>query len=493
MNNLNQRRLPEVLLALGIILALALVVTTSNANAQTNNPASGAPTISGIAEVGQTLMASTSGISDADGLDNVSYNYQWLADDTEIDGATISTYELQSSDAGKVIKVRVTFTDDDNNAESLTSEGTVAVNNPATGTPTFIGPLRVGGVLRIDTSSIEDLDGLTDPGFSYTWLAADDLMELGAFLRALGRIKEYEIPPYDAGMTIKVQMYFDDDLGNDEFIEIQATSTVAAAAPDQPGNLSASLGDPGELDLSWSSPAVCDYSVNFDCWLGIDRSFRVETAVPTSQATRSNGSYHPGLECGIRRFGSGGYRYVLHRHRAGREQHVQRARARQERAGLGTPSTEVTVSGTDLNVGPVVSGRAVPYFFETNPRDVATYTATDAESNTITWALSGDDSDFFSISNGVLNFDSGGDFENPQDDGANNAYDVNILASDGQNTATFPVTVVIFDVEDEPPVITGDDALTFAEYMDTTTVLQTYSATDPEGVYTSFTWSLSGD
>ena len=35
-------------------------------------------------------------------------------------------------------------------------------------------------------------------------------------------------------------------------------------------------------------------------------------------------------------------------------------------AGLGTPSTEVTVSGTDLNVGPVVSGRARPYFFETN-------------------------------------------------------------------------------------------------------------------------------
>ena len=93
----------------------------------TNNLATGAPTISGAAQVGQTLTASTSGIADTDGLDNVNYSYQWLADDTDIDGATSSTYTVQSTDDGKVIKVRVTFTDDEGNNESLTSEGTAAV------------------------------------------------------------------------------------------------------------------------------------------------------------------------------------------------------------------------------------------------------------------------------------------------------------------------------------------------------------------------------
>ena len=73
------------------------------------------------------MTASTSGITDADGLTNVTYNYQWLADDTAIDGATSSTYTLQASDNGKVIKVRVTFTDDAGYGESLTSEGTSAV------------------------------------------------------------------------------------------------------------------------------------------------------------------------------------------------------------------------------------------------------------------------------------------------------------------------------------------------------------------------------
>ena len=92
-----------------------------------SSPPTGAPTISGTARVGQALTADTSGISDADGLTNVAYSYQWLADDTEIDGATSSSYTLQSSDEGKVVKVLVTFTDDDGGNESLTSEGTAAV------------------------------------------------------------------------------------------------------------------------------------------------------------------------------------------------------------------------------------------------------------------------------------------------------------------------------------------------------------------------------
>ena len=92
-----------------------------------DNPATGAPTITGTAQVGQTLTASTTGISDSDGLTNVTYSYQWLADDTEIDGATSSTYTVQSSDNGKVIKVRVTFRDDEGTRESLTSTGTSAV------------------------------------------------------------------------------------------------------------------------------------------------------------------------------------------------------------------------------------------------------------------------------------------------------------------------------------------------------------------------------
>ena len=115
--------------SLGDSLVLNIVTSESN---NSNSPATGAPTVSGTAQVGETLTVDTSGISDEDGLDNVSYSYQWLAapdDDTEIDGATSSTYALQSSDSGKAIKVQVSFTDDAGNDESLTSTGTTACGN----------------------------------------------------------------------------------------------------------------------------------------------------------------------------------------------------------------------------------------------------------------------------------------------------------------------------------------------------------------------------
>ena len=42
-----------------------------------NNPAAGKATVTGTAQVDETLTADTSGISDDDGLSNVSYSYQW--------------------------------------------------------------------------------------------------------------------------------------------------------------------------------------------------------------------------------------------------------------------------------------------------------------------------------------------------------------------------------------------------------------------------------
>ena len=85
----------RMILATAIFLAIALTlfltgpsgigVTLAQANGQVgNSPATGLPTISGTVQVGETLTADTAGI--ADGLANVSYTYQWLADDSDISG-----------------------------------------------------------------------------------------------------------------------------------------------------------------------------------------------------------------------------------------------------------------------------------------------------------------------------------------------------------------------------------------------------------------------
>ena len=104
--------------------------------APVNSPATGRPTISGTAQVRETLTADTSDIGDADGLTNVTFSYQWLANDgtsdTDIAGETDSSYTLAASDEGKTIKVRVSFTDDAANEETLTSGATAEVAGEVT-------------------------------------------------------------------------------------------------------------------------------------------------------------------------------------------------------------------------------------------------------------------------------------------------------------------------------------------------------------------------
>ena len=94
-----------------------------NETAYTNAVATGTPIINGTAAADETLTVDISGIADADGLDNVPFTYQWLADDVDISGATSASYTLTDSEEGKTIKVRVSFTDDAGNDESLTSAG----------------------------------------------------------------------------------------------------------------------------------------------------------------------------------------------------------------------------------------------------------------------------------------------------------------------------------------------------------------------------------
>ena len=89
--------------------------------------------------MGETLTADTSAVEDADGLGNAVFEYQWLAEDTEVAGATSSTYTPVDADQGKTLRVRVSFTDDADNQESLTSAPTAAVAAPPTPLTAEIG------------------------------------------------------------------------------------------------------------------------------------------------------------------------------------------------------------------------------------------------------------------------------------------------------------------------------------------------------------------
>ena len=193
-----------------------------------NTPATGLPTITGAAQVGETLTADTTGISDDDGLGNAAFAYRWLADDAQI--ASASSYTLVAADAGKAINVRVSFTDDAGNDEQLTSTVTGAVaaapplpNTPATGLPTITGTVQVGDTLTAVTSGIEDADGLGNAAFAYQWLADDAEINANA--------STYTLADDDEGKAIKVKVSFTDDAGNGEQLTSAGTGAVAPAPP----------------------------------------------------------------------------------------------------------------------------------------------------------------------------------------------------------------------------------------------------------------------
>ena len=218
-----------------------------------NTAATGTPTISGTVQVGETLTADTSGIADEDGLDNAAFTYQWLADDADISGATGSTYALTDSNEGKAIRVRVSFTDDEGNDETLTSGATDAVaaapppNNPATGAPTISGKVQVGETLTADTSGVADEDGLDNVAFTYQWLADN-----AAIAGATG--STYILADADEGKAIKVRVSFIDDAGNEETLTSAATAAVSAAPPPPPDNVRAVTQKSGAVKLNWDAP-----------------------------------------------------------------------------------------------------------------------------------------------------------------------------------------------------------------------------------------------
>ena len=202
---------------------------TGEVAAKPNIQATGVPTISGTLQVGETLTADTTGIADADGLTTVSYSYQWMADDTNIQGATDATYTLAEDDEGKAIKVLVSFTDDAGNVESRPSAPTDAVaappaqNSSATGVPTISGTLQVGQTLTADTSGIADEDGLTNVVFSYQWMADDTNIQ-----DATG--SSYTLTENDEGKTVTVTVSFTDAEGNPETLDSDPTAEVESQA-----------------------------------------------------------------------------------------------------------------------------------------------------------------------------------------------------------------------------------------------------------------------
>ena len=150
-----------------------------------------------------------------------------------------------------------------------------------------------------------------------------------------------------------------------------------------------------------------------------------------------------------------------------------------------------TVTVTDVNEGPEVSGPSAFTIAENQGLSNAVYTATDPEgANVARWTLGGrDGGDFFITQGGTLYFRSPPDYERPADSNRDNVYEVSIQPADGRNPGSYPVTVTVTDVNEAPEFRRGSTT-SFTQPENRTTRLYTFNATDPERG--TITWSVEG-
>ena len=214
--------------------AFSSAPTAQIGDAQTNVPPvspfnhkpTGKVTITGEAKVGETLTASND-IKDDDGLGTITY--RWFAGGQEVGQG--ERYTVQPGDKNKTITVKAEYSDGRQNAESVSSDATVAVEDAATPTPqpqppgnnqpgsvTIAGDAKVGETL---TATAHDADGVP-ANVNYGWFAGSTPLGTGA---------TYTVKPADKGKTITVKAIYTDGAGHAEVVSSDPTAEVSDAAP----------------------------------------------------------------------------------------------------------------------------------------------------------------------------------------------------------------------------------------------------------------------
>ena len=122
---------------------------------------------------------------------------------------------------------------------------------------------------------------------------------------------------------------------------------------------------------------------------------------------------------------------------------------------IASATNVISTSITAVNDAPTVTSGVTASFAENGMGTIYTVTGTDPDiGTTFTYSLSGTDAALFNInsSTGVVTFKTIPNFEAPTDNGANNVYDINVIASDGSLNATKAVAITVTNVNEAPIV-----------------------------------------
>ena len=460
-------------------IAIADVAVTVNDNDSGNTPATGKPAIFGTAQVGSTLSVETSGIEDLDGKTKAengdagyAYSYQWIrvdeAKETDITGATLKTYTLAAADEGKTIKVQVSFTDDEDNPETLTSDAYSFTDQM--GSPTGLTAIA-NGPYQIDLSWTAPVDngGHVITGYKIESSETGNALTFTELESTTGNTTTYEHTGLLEVTTRYYRVRAINSEGTSEASNVaNATTPTTDGTPSAPRNLQITPIGETQIKLSWAPPDYEDHNKpitsylievsedNGTTWeslvtIPVQNTGTTYNAAPRSATPRSRSTIpvqNAGTTCTICNY--------VHTVTPGTT-YLYRVLAIDSERKKGRPS--VTSGSTDANAAPAFTSPAT-FDAAENQLEAVTVTATDSDAgDSVTgYAIEGGaDQSKFSIvpSTGVLTFTSAPNYEAPADADGNNDYVVVVRATSGtgarKKTADQTITVTVTDVEGEAP------------------------------------------
>ena len=391
---------------------------------------------------------------------------------------------------------------DETNTPDTVIDDTIAVtinliNVDEPGTVTISG-VEVGGETL--TASVTDLDG-TITGLSWQWRRQQGS---GSNFNNISGATSNTYAPVaaDVGKKLKVVATYTDPQGSGKSAEAETgmigagnedptfndgTTTTRSVNENSAANTSvgaaveATDGDMDTLYYSMTSMASVPFSVT--------AGGQILTTVPMTNY-ESQSSYTVTLNVSDRKDNAGNADTVT------------------------DDSITVTINITDVNEAPTITTTQTTKSVAENQTAVLTYAATDVDnnseshdsSNTLAWSVeSADDGGFFEIdsSSGVLTFKAAPDFEDKQDAGANNVYNVTVKVTDNgidgnrgsgnHLSVSKSLAVTVTDVNETPTITSGPTTISKDENTATSEVIATYVATDPDATTGTMTWDLQGN
>jgi hypothetical protein len=177
----------------------------------------------------EQLVIDTSQLRDGDGLGTVQTQWQisengddWIV----IPGAVSDAFTPRDQQVGKYLRVQVSYIDGQGNPELMYSPSSLAVenvNDSPVGLPAILGNAREDSVLSVDTSRVNDEDGIGP--VSYAWQRSSTKIDWEPITDKM--TKSYRITQADVGYSYRASISYLDGFGTRETLITEPTEIIA--------------------------------------------------------------------------------------------------------------------------------------------------------------------------------------------------------------------------------------------------------------------------